>query len=122
MAAAMAALATGCGGKKAAPSTKTAGAKGGDMILLANAAPPGSPDSQVNYTLQEWQLLIITHDGLVAFKRSAGTEGTKLVPDLATSVPTPTNGGKTWTFTLRSGIKFSNGQTLTGQDVKATFE
>ena len=92
------------------------------MLLLANTAPSGSPDPQVNYTLQEWQLLILTHDGLVAFKRVAGKEGGKKVPDLAESIPTPTDGGKTYTFTLRPGIKFSNGQTVTGQDVKATFE
>jgi peptide/nickel transport system substrate-binding protein len=92
------------------------------MKLVANAAPSGSPDPQVNYTLQEWQLLIFTHDGLVAFKRAGGSEGTKLVPDLAESIPKPTNGGKTYTFTLRKGIKFSDGTPLTPQDVKFTFE
>jgi peptide/nickel transport system substrate-binding protein len=120
-------LAASCGGsggnKTTSTSTTTAaGGKGGDMLTLANTAPAGSPDPQVNYTLQEWQLLILTHDGLVGFKRAAGTEGTKIVPDLATSIPKPTDGGKTYTFTLRPGIKFSNGQTLTGEDVKATFE
>ena len=88
------------------------GRKGGTLLTVANAAPSGSPDPQVNYTLQEWQLLIITHDGLVGFKRAGGAEGTKIVPDLAESIPKPTNGGKTWTFTLRPGIKFSNGKTL----------
>jgi peptide/nickel transport system substrate-binding protein len=120
------ALAAGCGGSKksgeSTTSTTAAGGKGGTMITLANAAPSGSPDPQVNYTLQEWQLLIMTHDGLVAFKRAGGSEGTKIVPDLAESIPTPTNGGKTWAFKIRSGIKFSNGQTLTAKDVKATFE
>jgi peptide/nickel transport system substrate-binding protein len=120
---AVALLAASCGGSGGKnTTTTTAGGKGGDFVSLANTAPSGSPDPQVNYTLQEWQLLIITHDGLVAFKRAAGTEGTKKVPDLAESIPTPTDGGKTYTFTLRPGIKFSNGQTLTGQDVKATFE
>ena len=122
----VAALAAGCGGsgKKGAKTsgTSAAGAKGGTLITRANAAPSGSPDPQVNYTLQEWQFLIITHDGLVAFKRVGGPEGTKLVPDLATAIPKPTDSGKTWTFTLRSGIKFSNGNTVTGKDVKATFE
>jgi len=103
-------------------SAETAGAKGGTLITRANAAPSGSPDPQVNYTLQEWQFLIITHDGLVGFKRVGGAEGTKLVADLATEVPKPTDSGKTYTFTLRDGIKFSNGKTVTGQDVKATFE
>jgi peptide/nickel transport system substrate-binding protein len=113
----------GCGSSKKSTSTQqSGGAKGGTLITVANAAPSGSPDPQVNYTLQEWQWLIFTHDGLVGFNRAGGKAGTKLVPDLAESIPKPTNGGKTWTFKLRSGIKFSNGQTLTGKDVKATFE
>ena len=122
---AVAVLVAACGGtskKSTSTQQQAAGNKGGTFIAVANAAPSGSPDTQVNYTLQEWQLLIFTHDGLVAFKRAGGTEGTKLVPDLAESIPKPTNGGKTWTFKLRSGIKFSNGQTVTGADVKATFE
>jgi peptide/nickel transport system substrate-binding protein len=103
-------------------SADSAGGRGGTLITRANAAPPGSPDPQVNYTAQEWQFLIMTHDGLVGFKRAAGAEGTKLVPDLATTVPTPTDNGKTYTFTLRPNIKFSDGKTVTGADVKATFE
>ncbi len=126
MAVVVAVLATGCGGSsksKGGTTTPTAaGAKGGTLITLANAAPAGSPDPQVNYTLQEWQWLILTHDGLVGYKRVGGTEGTKKVPDLATAIPKPTDNGKTWTFTLRPGIKFSNGNTVTGKDVKATFE
>jgi peptide/nickel transport system substrate-binding protein len=120
---AVALVAASCGSSKKTTSTGGGGgAQGGTLETVAAAAPSGSPDPQVNYTLQEWQLLIISHDGLVAFARKAGKAGTKLVPDLAESIPKPTNGGKTWAFKLRSGIKFSNGQKLTGNDVKATFE
>src|SRR5207248_6859370 len=120
------ALVAGCGGggkksSKTTGATPSAGAKGGTLITRANAAPSGSPDPQVNYTLQEWQFLIITHDGLVAFKRVGGAEGTKLVPDLATAIPKPTDGGKTYMFTIRKGIKFSNGKELKPSDVKYTF-
>jgi peptide/nickel transport system substrate-binding protein len=118
----LAAAGCGGGGKKNTTTSAAAGGKGGTFRIVANAAPSGSPDPQVNYTLQEWQLLIFSHDGLVAFKRVGGAAGTKIVPDLAESIPKPTNGGKTWAFKVRSGIKFSNGQTLTGKDVKATFE
>ncbi|MGZ4285366.1 MAG: ABC transporter substrate-binding protein [Solirubrobacteraceae bacterium] len=124
---AIAALAAGCGGSKNAPSTTktsstTEGATGGTLITRANAAPAGSPDPQVNYTQQLWAFLINTHDGLVGFKRVGGAEGTKLVPDLAATIPKPTDGGRTWTFTIRRGIRFSNGKALAPADVKATFE
>src|SRR5262245_42484411 len=82
-------------GSHSAQTTTTCsggGGKGGTMNLVANAAPSGSADPQINYTLQEWQLLIFTHDGLVAFKRVGGKAGTELVPDLAETIPTPTNG------------------------------
>jgi peptide/nickel transport system substrate-binding protein len=113
---------TACGGSKKKSSSPSSGNAGGTLVTVAKAAPSGSPDPQIDYTLQEWQLLILTHDGLVGFKRAAGTEGTKIVADLATTVPKPTDGGKTYTFTLRKGIKFSNGKTLKASDVKYTFE
>jgi len=113
---------TACGGSSKKKSSSSSGGAGGTLMTVAKAAPSGSPDPQIDYTLQEWQLLILSHDGLVGFKRAAGTEGTKIVPDLATAVPKPTNGGKTYVFTLRKGIKFSNGKELKASDVKYTFE
>jgi peptide/nickel transport system substrate-binding protein len=44
------------------------------------------------------------------------------VPDLATSIPTPTNGGKTYVFNIRRGIKFSNGQVVKPSDFVTMFE
>ena len=44
---------------------------------------------------------------LVGYNHDQGAAGNKIVPDIATSVPKPTNGGKTYTFHLKSGIKFS---------------
>lgn len=41
-----------------------------------------------------------------------------LVGDLASDVGTPSNGGKTWTFKLRSGIKWQDGQPVTCADLK----
>ena len=43
---------------------------------------------------------------LVGYDHVAGTAGNKLVPDIATALPKPTNGGKTYAFTLKKGIRF----------------
>ena len=122
--AAVAVTAAACGGSTQSSTSSTpqaAGHKGGTFTILANSAF-GVADPAQNYTLEQWQLLIDTHDGLVGFAKAAGNAGNKIVPDLATSVPVPTNGGKTYLFHIRKGIKFSNGQTLKPSDFVTTFE
>ena len=94
---------------------------GGTLHLVATAAG-GTLDPQINYTLQYWQLYQATYDGLVAFQKVGGDASFDVVPDLATAMPKVTNGGKTYTFTLRKGIKFSTGKTVTVADVLATFQ
>jgi peptide/nickel transport system substrate-binding protein len=94
--------------------------QGGTLKLLAKAAA-GTIDPHVNYTLQYWQLYQATYDGLLGFKKAGGNEAFEVVPDLATTVPNPTKGGRTWVFTLRKGIKFSNGKTVTPADVVASL-
>src|SRR5690349_12684089 len=91
--------------------------RGGTLKLLAKAAG-GTLDPQVNYTLQYWQLYQATYDGLLGFKKAGGDEAFTVVPDLASGYQI-TNAGKTWVFTLRKGIKFSNGQPVTVKDVVA---
>jgi peptide/nickel transport system substrate-binding protein len=126
-AAALAALAltvAGCGSSSSSSPSAAAsatGKPGGTFTILANSSF-GVADPAQNYTLQEWQLLIDTHDGLTTFAKENGLAGTKIVPDLATSIPTPTNGGKTYVFHIRHGIKFSNGEVLKPSDFVTTFE
>jgi len=105
----------------AATSAAPASHRGGTLKLLAKAAG-GTLDPQVNYTLEYWQLYQATYDGLLAFKKAGGSSAFDVVPDLAESLPKPTNGGKTWVFKLRKGIKFSNGQPVTVKDVVASFQ
>ena len=104
---AVAVAVAGCGGSSSSSSSSSSSGsasshKGGTFTILANSSF-GVADPAQNYTLQEWQLLIDTHDGLVQFKRVGGTAGTQLVPDLAESIPQPTDGGKTYTFKIRRG-------------------
>jgi peptide/nickel transport system substrate-binding protein len=61
---------------------------------------------------------------LVSYKHTAGADGNQIVADLATEVPEPTNGGKTYTFTLKDGVKFGPplDRDITSRDVAYAFE
>ena len=95
--------------------------RGGTMRLVARAAE-GTLDPQINYTLKYWQLYQSLYDGLVAFKKAAGTAAFTLVPDLAEAIPPPADDGRTYTFKLRNGIKFADGSDVTVKDVVASFQ
>jgi peptide/nickel transport system substrate-binding protein len=44
------------------------------------------------------------------------------VPDLAVSLPTPTDGGRTYAFRLRPGVRYSTGAPVKPSDFRATIE
>lgn len=74
----------------------------------------GSPTS--------WSLFAVSADGLVGFKRVGGLDGGTPVPDLATSLPTPTDGGRTYTFQLQRGIRYPNGDPVRASDLRRALE
>ncbi|MGH3162476.1 MAG: ABC transporter substrate-binding protein, partial [Streptosporangiaceae bacterium] len=59
-------------------------------------------------------------DGLVALAQASGAA--QLVPDLATAVPVPTDGGRTYVFRLRPGIRYSSGVPVRASDLRREFE
>ena len=91
------------------------------MRLVARSAA-GTLDPQINYTLQYWQIYQSVYSGLTAFKKGAGEEGFQVVPNLAEELPTVSEDGKTYTFKIRKGIKFSDGRDVTVKDVVASFQ
>ena len=74
------------------------------------------------YEAGAWNILNMTNDGLVGFKNVGGGDGVQIVPNLATSLPTSTDGGKTYSFRLRKGIRYSTGARVKASDVRATLE
>src|SRR5262249_51563167 len=61
---------------------------------------------------------------LVAYDHVPGLAGLKVVPDIATDVPSPTDGGKTYTFHLKAGVKFGPpvDRPVTSDDVRYAME
>jgi peptide/nickel transport system substrate-binding protein len=81
-----------------------------------------SLDTAVAYDSTSLPILRMTNDGLVAFDQASGLAGTQLVPDLAVSLPNPTDGGRTYTFQLRRNIRYSTGKPVKASDFRSTFE
>jgi len=81
-------------------------------------------DPTGEYGIPGWGLLDAMQRTLVTFRFTTGSAGTQLVPDLATSVPQPTDNGLTYTFHLKPGIKFGPplGRAITSSDVAYAFE
>jgi YVTN family beta-propeller protein len=93
----------------------------GGTLTIANDASYDSIDPAVTSGGDEgWMYLI--YDGLVAFNRAPGAARYELVPDLALTLPTPTDTGLTYTFTLRPGIRYSNGTPLKASDLRRGIE
>ncbi|MGW5195389.1 ABC transporter substrate-binding protein [Kribbella sp. NPDC004138] len=113
---------TACGGGASGAKDEAAGpgakaAQGGTLQVLANAAfshldPARGFDGGVN---NFYRLIYRT---LTTQGAAPGAEGTKIVADLATDTGKPSDGGKTWTFTLKDGLFFETGAPITSADVK----
>jgi ABC-type transport system substrate-binding protein len=107
----------------AATVVPLAGHRGG--VLRLETPPPfchsaDSACSLVSATdLSIWSLV---YDGLVAYRRVGGSAGATLVPDLAVRLPVPTNDGKTYSFQLRKGIRYSDGTPVRASDFRPSVE
>ena len=89
------------------------------MSAIANLDPTGENNPYLSY-----ELLAAMQKTLVGFNGASGPAGTKLVPQLATSIPKPTNHGLTYTFHLRSNVMFGPPlhRAVTSHDVAYAFQ
>ena len=90
--------------------------RGGTLTVVTHLLPV--PDPVVAYGISDTPALSAVYDGLVALRKSGGTQGYTLVPDLATRLPLPTDGGRTYTFTLRPGVRYSSGALVRASDFR----
>jgi peptide/nickel transport system substrate-binding protein len=99
--------------------------RGGTLRLVTSGGttggvPPPSLDSGNSLYSSTWEVLHLIGDGLVAFEPVGANP--RLVPDLATALPTRTEGGLTYTFRLRRRIRYSNGEVVAPADFLRAFE
>src|SRR5690242_2060957 len=103
--------------------TNTGAGTNGGTITIASGTAPLSADQGLDFTTQGTELYSVVNTPLLTFKRGVqGVGGTQIVPGLAQSLPTVSNGGKTYTFTLRSGLHYSDGTAIKASDVTYALE
>src|SRR5205823_4279079 len=85
--------------------------RGGTLTVAELGKIPSPEADQIDpsHGYVAWELMALTNDGLVAVNPFGGSEDAHLVADLAASIPTAADGGRTYAFQLRPGIRYSNG-------------
>ncbi|MGW7414236.1 ABC transporter substrate-binding protein [Streptomyces sp. NPDC054863] len=97
-------------------------AKGGTLTILSNQ-DFGHLDPARNWVMPAMDFgTRLLYRTLVTFKAEPGKGGSELVPDLATDLGTSSHGGRTWTFTLKKGLKYEDGSPIRAQDIKYNVE
>jgi peptide/nickel transport system substrate-binding protein len=75
-------------------------------------------DPQQSYTAQSIWAMWNAYIPLVTYKHVDGAAGYQIVPGLAQSLPKISRNGRVYTFTLRRGLKYSNGKPVKASDFK----
>jgi len=92
--------------------------KKGGIIKLADEAAPDTLDPGETYYGYSWDFVRVYGRALTMFKPAPGKASAELVPDLAETLGVASDGGKTWTYKLRKGVKFEDGTVVKAADVK----
>ncbi|MEW2624845.1 ABC transporter substrate-binding protein [Streptomyces sp. NPDC048106] len=105
------------------PAAPVPGAKnGGTMEVLQRDSYAHLDPGQI-YVNDEMSVSQLIHRGLTGYKATSNDgKRHEVVGDLATDSGTTTDGGKTWKYTLKDGIKFEDGTPITAKDVRQTME
>jgi peptide/nickel transport system substrate-binding protein len=97
-------------------------ARQGGSITISQTSQPDYLDPALGYTVNSWEALWLAYTPPVTYKRAEGTEGTELIPGVAEELPEVSEDGKTVTFTMRKGLKFSDGRPLKASDFEHTLK
>src|SRR5205085_3408365 len=95
--------------------------RGGTLTYMIPADAPPSFDAHRESTFATVHAGAPFYSLLIRINPDNPASTTDFVCDLCTAMPQPTDNGKTYTFKIRSGVKFHDGSPLTAEDIAATF-
>ena len=95
--------------------------KNGGTWKFALAGPGETMDPQVTYLTTTWWLEYATAAKLFNYPDKTGAPGAKLIPEVASRYAVSAN-GRTYTFNLRQGFRFSDGKPVTAKNFVWAFK
>ncbi len=111
-------FAAGCGGKKSASGTTgttTAPVATGGTYVVELTTDVDYTDPGLDYLSTGWEIQYAVGCKLLNYPDKNGKASSQLQPEVAAAFPKVSDGGKTYTFTIRKGYRFSTGQPVTAQ-------
>jgi peptide/nickel transport system substrate-binding protein len=116
----LAAAACNANDKSTAGGGSTAAAEQGGTFHVLSTSKEISLDPAKSQNLGTSSIHLVLR-GLTSWKTDPG-KAAELVPDLATDTGQVSDGGKTWTYKLKPGLKYADGSTIVAADIKYGIE
>lgn len=118
------ALLAACTSAQGPSAAKTASVHAGGVLRLSGSSLEFSDNMDPTGEYSSWGELNLQVRTLVTYKYATGAAGLQIVPDIATTVPKPTDNGLTYTFHLKSGVRFAPpvNRAVTSYDFAYAFE
>jgi peptide/nickel transport system substrate-binding protein len=107
-------VATGCGSDS--DGDEASSGKQGGSITIAQGSQPDALDPAIAYTSNSWEPLWLVYTPPLTYRRAEGAEGAELIPGAAEALPEVSADGKTYTFKIRKGLKYSDRSPVRASD------
>lgn len=104
----------GCPDRPANPGTENS--------LTIATSKPDYLDPAMGYKTSSWEPMWVAYTPLLTYRHAEGEAGTELIPGLAEALPKISDDGRTYTLTLRKGLRYSNGQPVKAGDFEHTIK
>ena len=110
-----------CGGGDDEESSGGGGKEGGS-ITIGQTSQPDFLDPASAYTVNAWESQWLVYTPPLTYRRGEGKEATEIIPGLAEALPTISDDGKTYEFTIRKNVKYSDGTPVKASDFEHTIK
>ena len=104
-----------------AASTAAPVAKRGGTVVVDMTTDVDYIDPQLSYYGETWKLEGATACKLFNWPDKEGASGAVATPEVAAGLPVISKDGKTYTFTIKPGFRFSNGKPVTAKSFVDAF-